>query len=79
MRRSARKARRVTDAIWKTRETRAEGEKNVVGSVAVDPEYQENRKQAERGAQAAQGLSQNCSEGISPLSRLIRCFRKKYY
>ena len=47
-------------------------------SVDVDPKDLENRKEAERQAQSAQGISKNCRESVSPLSRLIRCFYDKY-
>ena len=49
-----------------------------VGLVGVDPEDLENRKEVEKEAHAAQDLSKNCRESMSPLSRLIRGFWNKY-
>ena len=52
-----------------------------VGSLVADPDNLENSKEAEGEAQSTQGLNKNCSsrESVSPLSRLIRCFRNKYH
>ena len=46
--------------------------------VTADPAELENGKEAEREAQGTQGLRKNCRsrERVSPLSRLIRCFRR---
>ena len=51
----------------------------IVGSIGADRGYLENSKEAEREAQGAQGLGENCRESMSPLSRLIRGFRTKYH
>ena len=51
----------------------------VIGSLDVDPEDLENRKEAGREAQGAQGLSKNRREIVSLLSRPIRGFRNKYH
>ena len=55
--------------------------KETVGSVAANPDNLESNKEAGEGAQATQGSSKNCTirESVSPLSRLIRGFRDKYY
>ena len=55
--------------------------KQRVGSVAVNPDNLQNRKEAGGGAQDTQGLSKNYTnrESVSPLSRLIRGFRNKYH
>ena len=55
--------------------------KEMVGPVPDNPDNLENNKEAGAGAQGTQGLSKNCtsSEGVSPLSRLIRGFRNKYH
>ena len=52
-----------------------------VGSVAVNPDNLGSNKEAEGGAQGAQGSSKICisRESVSPLSRLIRGFRNKYH
>ena len=52
-----------------------------IGSVAADPDNLENSKEAGREAQGTGGLSRECTsrESVSPLSRLIRGFRIKYY
>ena len=52
-----------------------------VGPVAANPDNLESNKEAGGGAQGAQGSSKNCAsrESVSPLSRLIRCFRNKYH
>ena len=50
-----------------------------VGSVDVDSGHVHDRKEVERGAQDAQGLSKNCREIIFPFSRPIRGFRDKYH
>ena len=55
--------------------------KERVGSVAANPDYLGSNKEAEGGAQGAQGSSKICTsrESVSPLSRLIRGFRNKYH
>ena len=45
----------------------------------IDPGYIENRKGEEREAQDTQGLNDKCRENMSPLSRLIRGFRKTFH
>ena len=50
-----------------------------VGSVDVDPEDPENRNDVERETQDAQSSNKNCRESVSPLSRMIKCFRNKYH
>ena len=52
-----------------------------VGSIAADPDNLEKSNEAGREAQGNQGLSENCTsrESVSPLSGLIRGFRKKYH
>ena len=50
-----------------------------VGPVHVGSEDSGNRKEARTEAQGAQGLTENCGEGMSPLSRLIRGFRHAYH
>ena len=52
-----------------------------VGSVAANPDNLGSNKEAEGGAQGAQGSSNICAirESVSPLSRLIRGFRNKYH
>ena len=81
MRKIARNPKRVIDAMWKTRQTEAEGGQNVssqeiVGSVDVDPDDLEIREQARRGAQGTRGLSKNnCRENVSLLSGLKRGLR----
>ena len=51
------------------------------GPVAANPDNLESNKEAEGGAQGAQGSSKNCTsrESVSLLSRLIRVFRDKYH
>ena len=46
----------------------------VISSVDVDPKDLENRKEARREAQGAQGISENCIDNVSPFSSLIRGF-----
>ena len=55
--------------------------KERVGSVAANPDNLESNKEAEGGAQGAQGSSKICTsrESVSPLSGLIRGFRNKYH
>ena len=55
--------------------------KERVGSVAAIPDNLESNKETGGGAQGTQGSSRNCTsrESVSPLSRLIRGFRKKYH
>ena len=48
-------------------------------SVNVDRGYLKNRKEAEREDQCAQGLSINCREIMSPMSRLIKGICNKYH
>ena len=64
------------DLGWKRKKRRQER----VGSVAANPDNLENSKEARGEAQGTQGLSKNCTrrECVSPLSRRIRGFRKKY-
>ena len=52
-----------------------------VVSVAAYPDNLENSKEAGREEHATQGHSDNCLSrgGVSPLNRLIKSFRKKYY
>ena len=60
---------------------RKECRKERVGSVAANPDNLGSNKEAAGGAQGAQGSSKICTsrESVSPLSRLIRGFRNKYY
>ena len=55
--------------------------KERVGSVAANSDNLGSNKEAGGGAQGAQGSSNICTsrEIVSPLSRLIRGFRNKYY
>ena len=55
--------------------------KERVGPVAANSDNLESNKEVEGGAQGTLGSSKNCtsSESVSPLSRLIRCFRNKYH
>ena len=55
--------------------------KERVGSVAANSDNLGSNKEAEGGAQGAQGSSKICTsrESASPLSRLIRGFRNKYH
>ena len=55
--------------------------KERVGSVAANPDNLGSNKEAEGGAQGAQGSSNIGAnrESVSPLSRLIRGFRNKYH
>ena len=55
--------------------------KGGVGQVAANPDNLESNKEAGGGAQGTQGSSKNCTsrDGMSPLSRLIRGLRNKYY
>ena len=55
--------------------------KERVGSVAANSDNLGSNKEAEGGAQGAQGSSKICKsrESVSPLSRLIRGFRNKYH
>ena len=55
--------------------------KERVGSVAANSDNLGSNKEAGGGAQGAQGSSKICTsrESVSPLSRLIRGFRKKYH
>ena len=55
--------------------------KERVGSVAANPDNLESNKEAGGGAQYTQGSIKSCTsrESVSPLSRLIRCFRNKYH
>ena len=55
--------------------------KERVGSVAANSDNLGSNKEAGGGAQDAQGSSKICTsrESVSPLSRLIRSFRKKYH
>ena len=52
-----------------------------VGSVAAKPDNLENSEEAGGKAQGTYGLNRNCTsiESVSPLARLIRGFRYKYY
>ena len=52
-----------------------------VGPVAANPDNLENNNEAEGGAQGTQSLSKKCTsrDNVSPLSRLIRGFRKRYH
>ena len=66
-RRSARNPRKVIGVMWKMGDTWVEREKKrrqesvgSVGSVNADPKDLENRKEAEREAQGAQGSNVNC-------------------
>ena len=54
--------------------------KERVGPVAANPDNLESNKEAGGGAQGTRDLSKNCTsrDSVSPLSRLIRGFRKKY-
>ena len=55
--------------------------KERVGSAAANPDNLESNKEAGGGAQGVQDSSKNCTsrESVSPLSCLIRGFRKKYH
>ena len=55
--------------------------KERVGSVAANPDNLESNKEAGGGAQGPQDSSKICTarESMSPLSRLIRCFRNKHH
>ena len=55
--------------------------KGRVCSEAADPDNLGSNKEAEGGAQGAQGSSKICTsrESVSPLSRLIRGIRNKYH
>ena len=55
--------------------------KERVCSVAANPDNLGSNKEAEGGAQGAQGSSRICTsrERVSPLSRLIKGFRNKYH
>ena len=83
-RKNARNRKIVVDAVRETGETRVEREKcrkEMVGSVAANPDNLESNKGAGGGAQGTQGSSRNCTsrDSVSPLSRLIRDFRNKYH
>ena len=58
-------------------ERRKKRRQESIGSVDFDPGYQKNRKEAEREAQGAQGLNENCRGSVSPLWGLSRAFRNK--
>ena len=60
---------------------RKKSRKERVVSVAANPDNLESNKEAGGGAQGTQGSSKNCTsrKRVSPLSRLIRGFRNKYY
>ena len=60
-----------TNAIWETREIRAEGKND------VDPEDLENREEDGREAQGAEVLSGNRIDNVSPGLRRIKIFRGK--
>ena len=55
--------------------------KERIGSVAANPDNLESSREAGGGAQGAQASSKICTsrESVSPLSRLIIGFRKKYH
>ena len=54
--------------------------KKTVGSVAANPDYVENSKEARGEAQGTRGSSKNCTgRERSPLSRVIRGFRNMYH
>ena len=55
--------------------------KERVGPVAANSYNLESDKEAEGGTQGTLGSSKSCTsrESVSPLSRLIRGFRKKYH
>ena len=55
--------------------------KEMVGSVAANPDNLVSNKEAEGGAQGAQGSTKirTSRESVSPLSSLIRGFRNKYH
>ena len=55
--------------------------KEILGSVAANPDNLGSNKEAGGGAQGAQGSSEICTsrESVSLLSRLIRGFRNKYH
>ena len=61
--------------------THTHTQKRKVGSVAANSDNPGSNKEAEGGAQGAQGSSKICTsrESVSPLSRLIRGFRNKYH
>ena len=61
--------------------TKKKCRKGRVGSVAANSDNLGSNKEAEGGAQGAQGSSKICTsrESVSPLSRLIRGFRNKYH
>ena len=83
---SARNGKIAVDTVRETGETRVERKRNKcrkerVGSVAANSDNLGSNKEAEGGAQGAQGSSKICTsrESVSPLSRLIRGFRNKYH
>ena len=55
--------------------------KERIGSVAANQDNLGSNKEAGGGAQGTQGSSNICTsrESVSPLSRLVRCFRNKYH
>ena len=62
--------------------TRKKCKKERVGSVAANSDNLGSNKEAEGGAQGAQGSNKiicTSRESVSPLSRLIRGFRNKYH
>ena len=82
---SARNRKIAVDAVRETGETWVESGKKYrkerVGSVAANSDNLGSNKEAEGGAQGAQGSNKICTsrESVSPLSRLIRGFRNKYH
>ena len=68
-----------TGETWAEGERRRQESVGSAGSVDVDPKDLENRKEAKSEAHGDQGLSNNCRERVSPLSRLIVGFRNRYH
>ena len=52
-----------------------------VGPLSANSDNLESNKEARGRVQGTLGSSKNCTsrESVSPLSRLIRCFRNKFY
>ena len=55
--------------------------KEGVGPADANPDNLESNREAEGGAQGTQVSSKNCTyrDTVSPMSRLIRSFRKKFH
>ena len=70
-----------TGYVQLNKHTQKKCRKERVGSVAANPDNLESDKEARGGEQGTQGSRKNCTsrENMSPLSRLIRGFRKEYH